>query len=150
MTATISLEPATQDDAAALAELRVAAMRPSLERIGRFDEQRARQRFLGAFDARSTRHIVKIGQRTGFVVIRQQADHLLLDHLYIHPDHQGGGIGAAVLALLFAEADLARLPLRVGALRDSDSNRFYLRHGFELVERAEWDNYYVRRPARLD
>jgi len=34
--------------------------------------------------------------------------------------------------------------MRVGALRDSDSNRFYARHGFQLVERGEFDNYYVR------
>ncbi len=35
--------------------------------------------------------------------------------------------------------------LRVGALEQSDSNRFYERHGFELVEVGEWDNYYVRK-----
>jgi hypothetical protein len=35
----------------------------------------------------------------------------------------------------------------VGALKESDSNRFYVRHGFVLESRAEFDNYYVRRPA---
>ncbi|WP_081012134.1 GNAT family acetyltransferase, partial [Pseudomonas syringae group genomosp. 3] len=29
-------------------------------------------------------------------------------------------------------------------LKESDSNRFYLRHGFQLVESGEFDNYYVR------
>lgn len=48
--------------------------------------------------------------------------------------------------MIFEEADAAMLPIRVGALRESDSNRFYARHGFELVEQAEWDNYYVRKP----
>ena len=43
-------------DGEALASLRVAAMRESLERIGRFDPQRARQRFLATFeDRKSTR-----------------------------------------------------------------------------------------------
>lgn len=34
--------------------------------------------------------------------------------------------------------------LRVGALRGSDANRFYVRHGFQLVQEDTWDNYYVR------
>lgn len=122
-------------------------MRPSLERLGRFDPQRARDRFLAAFMPFSTRHVVVEGRRVGFVVVRDQGDHLLLDHLYVHPDHQGKGIGAAVLAAVFAEADPRHLTVRVGALKGSESNRFYVRHGFELVEEGEWDNYYARSPA---
>lgn len=139
-------EPAQPEDAEALVALRIAAMRESLERIGRFDPQRARDRFLAAYRPELTRHLVVDGERVGFVVVRTEADHLLLDHLYLHPAHQGHGIGAAVLHALFAQADAQGLPVRVGALRGSDSNRFYARHGFVLVEAAEWDNYYVRQP----
>lgn len=74
-------------------------------------------------------------------------DGLVLDHIYIDPRFQNRGVGAAVLATVFAEADAQRLQLRVGALPGSDSNRFYLRHGFALVREDVWDNYYVR-PAR--
>jgi hypothetical protein len=49
-----------------------------------------------------------------------------------------------VLAHVFAEADARALSLRVGALRESDSNRFYTRHGFTLVEQGEFDNHYLR------
>jgi hypothetical protein len=42
------------------------------------------------------------------------------------------------------EADASALPLRVGALKESASNRFYIRHGFQFVESSEFDNYYVR------
>jgi GNAT superfamily N-acetyltransferase len=87
------------------------------------------------------------GERVGFVVVRLQDDGLLLDHLYLLPRAQGRGVGAAVLADVLARADASRLPVRVGALRGSDANRFYQRHGFELVEQGEWDNHY-RRPAR--
>ena len=141
-----SFEPASPDDADELVALRIAAMRESLERVGRFDPARARARFLSTFAPEHTRHLMVGSQRAGFVVLRPATDHLLLDHLYIHPTHQGKGIGAAVLAALFAQADAEGQPLRVGALRESDSNRFYARHGFELVEQGEWDNYYVRKP----
>lgn len=137
----VAVSPADLD---ALVALRIEAMRESLERIGRFDPVRARERFVSGFSAQHTRHILSGGGRVGFVVIKPQAGELLLDHLYVQPGSQGMGIGAAVLAQLFAEADAAVLPLRVGALRDSASNRFYLRHGFQLVDRGEFDNYYVR------
>ena len=145
--ARVSFEPAVEADAPALADLRVAAMRTSLERIGRFDAARARTRFLDAWRAEQTRHVVVDGQRVGCVVVRPIDGGLLLDHLYVHPAFQGRGIGAAVLADVFAHADARGCGVRVGALRDSDANRFYARHGFQLVERGEWDNYY-RRPPR--
>ena len=140
---TIALAPAREDDAEALVALRIAAMRDSLERIGRYDPQRARTRFLSGFVPAHTRHIEGSGRRVGFVVVKPEPDTLLLDHLYIHPDSQGLGIGAIVLARIIDEARQQGLPLRVGALRDSDANRFYLRHGFKLVGQEEFDNYYL-------
>ena len=41
---------AVQSDAEVLVDIRIAAMRKSLERIGRFDPQRARERFLASFE----------------------------------------------------------------------------------------------------
>ena len=77
-------------------------------------------------------------------MVKPQANELLLDHLYVHPDYQGKGIGGAVLAQVFNEADQSGLKVRVGALRESKSNRFYSERGFQLVEKSEFDNYYVR------
>lgn len=138
---------AAQDDAEILVELRIAAMRESLERIGRFNPERARDRFLSSFSPAHTRHICVDGKRIGFVVVKPDGDGLLLDHLYIHPDWQNAGIGSFVLKEIFQQADLLGKQIRVGALKGSDSNRFYVRHGFKLIEEAEWDNYYVRPPS---
>ncbi|KPW39110.1 Acetyltransferase [Pseudomonas coronafaciens pv. atropurpurea] len=132
----------------ALVAMRIEAMRDSLERIGRFDPVRARERFREGFSAPDTRHIEVAESRVGFVVLKALADSLLLDHLYIKPGAQGQGIGSAVLRQVFAEADAMASALRVGALKESDSNRFYIRHGFQLVGSGEFDNYYVR-PQRL-
>ncbi len=139
---------ATAQDAEALVALRIAAMRESLERIGRFDPTRARERFLAGFAPERTQHIALDGVHVGFFVVKPDGGTgLLLDHLYLQPAHQGKGIGAAVLAHVFAQADATGQALRVGALRGSDSNRFYLRHGFVLVEQGEFDNYYMRAAA---
>lgn len=125
-------------------------MRESLERVGRFDPERARLRFLSTFSPEATRHIEVGGVRVGFLVVVPQSGCMMLDHLYVRPESQGVGIGSAVLRRLFAEADAERTSIRVGALRESDSNRFYTRHGFQLVEQAEWDNYYLRPATRAD
>ncbi|KAB8044411.1 GNAT family N-acetyltransferase [Janthinobacterium aquaticum] len=143
-TPTVVLTPAQLGDAEALVALRIEAMRDSLQRIGRFDPVRARDRFLSGYVPQHTRHIDSEGKRVGFVVVKPQPDVMLLDHLYIHPAHQGKRIGAAVLARVIEEAAAADLPVRVGALRGSDSNRFYLRHGFGLIEAGEFDHYYLR------
>lgn len=79
-------------------------------------------------------------------MVRPLDDYWLLDHLYVLPEYQGKGIGAAVLQEVFKRADARRMPIRVGALRDSDANGFYQRHGFVRTDEAEWDIYYERQP----
>jgi len=140
----ITVSPAQPGDFESLVALRIEAMKVSLEHVGRFDPARARERFRSSYSPDHTRHIEFNGARVGFFVVKPQADALLLDHLYIRPNAQNHGIGGAVLALVFEEADSKALPVRVGALRESKSNLFYFRHGFQLVEQAEFDNFYVR------
>ena len=141
----LSFEPASAADAEELVAIRIEAMRESLERVGRFDPVRARERFLSGFDPSCTQHIVLEGQRVGFHVLKPSEGGLLLDHLYIRPAFQGLGIGARVLQAVFARADEQGLVLRVGALRESRSNDFYRRHGFVQEKQGEFDNYYVRK-----
>ena len=145
MSAAITLQQVNAEDAASLADLRVVAMQPSLEAVGRFDPRRARARFLDMFTPEFTRQILRAGERVGFVVVRSAGDDLLLDHLYLSPGAQGQGIGAAALKTVIAEARAARKTLRVSALKQSRSNDFYVRHGFELAQETEWDNHYVLR-----
>ncbi|MBB5448052.1 MULTISPECIES: GNAT family N-acetyltransferase [unclassified Paraburkholderia] len=143
----LAFRATTESDGDTLVDIRIAAMRRSLEHIGCFDPQRARERFVASFDPALCRFIDADGIQTGFILIRPQEDHWLIDHLYILPEHQRKGIGAAVLRDVFKSADAQRMPIRLGALRGSDSNRFYQRHGFVQTDEAEWDIYYVRHPS---
>lgn len=145
---TVIYEPAAHADLEHLVALRIEAMRESLERVGRFDAERARARFAGSFEPSCTRHILVQGERIGFVVVKACPDGLLLDHLYLRPGAQGRGIGSAVLRDVLADADERCLPLHVGALKGSAANRFYAQHGFEQVGESDWDVYYRRAPAR--
>jgi GNAT superfamily N-acetyltransferase len=142
----VTLEPASESDFEELAALRVEAMRESLEHLGRFDPIRARERLRSGFDPGFTRHVIVGGARIGFVVVKPIDGDLVLDHLYIAPSHQQHGYGGAVLAQVIRESEALGLALRVGALRGSRSNAFYLRHGFVQSGEGEWDVYYTRQP----
>ena len=143
----LALAPASEDDFESLLSLRLAAMRESLQRVGRFDPQRARERLSRAFEPAHSRHILLAGESVGFVVVLPMVDHLLLDHLYVAPQVQGRGIGSWVMAQVLAEADRLNQPVRVTALKLSDANRFYQRHGFVLQQESDWDLHYLR-PAQ--
>ncbi len=131
-----------ENDKEALAQIRISAMRESLEAIGRFDPARARSRFVDGFDREATRKIEIDGRLIGFYALQDKGDHLYLDHLYIHPDFQGNGLGASVLTSVIALTRERKIPLRLGALRGSRSNTFYLAHGFVKTGESEWDLYY--------
>ncbi|SFK09433.1 Protein N-acetyltransferase, RimJ/RimL family [Pseudovibrio ascidiaceicola] len=129
-------------DADLLANIRVQAMRESLEALGRFDPERARERFLKSFACEDTFKLVSGQQILGFYVLRDRPDHIWLDHLYLHPSAQGTGIGAAVIARIKAHAVSNGKPIRLGALKQSKANAFYQRHGFQHTHSEDFDNYY--------
>ena len=149
------LLPVTTEDFEALFELRMEALRPSLERLGRWDLARSRERFEALFEPTSLRHIARGSERLGFLMLREQeeagAPVLRLEQLYLKPSAQGQGIGAWVLSWAKDQARRARLNLILSALNPSDSNRFYLRHGFKAVGEGEFDiDYLWRLPSAGD
>lgn len=133
---------ATAADAEQLADMRAQAMRPSLEAVGRFDPDRVRNRFLGAFQPSETR-IVHVGNKVaGFFVVRHRADHLYLDHLYLAAAFQGQGLGREIVEALQADATRLSLPIRLMALNGSPANEFYLSCGFAFVSADALDTIY--------
>ncbi|HSH95107.1 MAG TPA: GNAT family N-acetyltransferase [Roseimicrobium sp.] len=137
----------TEADFDELVSLRIAAMRDSLERVGRFDPARARERLRKSFHPEHTAFIVLDGKRVGFYTFRPAEGCFHLDHLYVHPECQSRGVGSFVLRHLLSQSDTRQMPVHLGALRESPSNRFYQRHGFEQTAEDEWDIYYVRTPS---
>lgn len=142
-----TLQTALPDDFEKLHALRLRAMRDSLERLGRFDEPRARQRLADGFVAAQTQHIVVDGQAVGFMVLRRLSHTWRLNHFYIDPAFTRKGLGSAVLQWVCARADHEQQPVELVSLKGSDANRFYLRHGFVLTGEGPWDLDYVRRPV---
>ena len=128
----------------AMADLRAEALRDGLEHLGRYDPVRVRERLRSAFVPACMRHIVAGGQRIGYLTLipDPNAAQMRLHHLYILPGHQGKGAGAWALDWVKQQASEQARDVTLGALRGSPANRFYLRHGFRLVEEQEFDLEY--------
>ena len=136
--AALSFATVVAADFEELFALRMDAMRESLLRIGLGDPQRSRERFMGQFDLEWMQHIVRDGERIGFVQLKPMGDHMHLENLFVRPGAQGAGVGAWVLDWAKSHGQ----DLTLHALKQSDSNRFYQRHGFVAVAEQEFDIEY--------
>lgn len=143
----LSLAPADDGDFEALLALRIAAMREGLERLGRFEPDRVRERLGRSFSPGNTRHILLDGQRVGFLAVTRGESLWRLDHLYVDPACAGQGVGGWALVQVLNAADKERVAVALTALKRSDANRFYERHGFRCVDESDWDAHYLR-PAK--
>lgn len=146
-TLSFTLKPAFAEDFDRLFQLRIEAMRESLERIGRYDEQRAFERFHSTYQAEHTRLIMIGDDFAGCIAMKPVEDSLLIEHFYLLPAFQGCGVGASVLEQLLAEADATQRSIRLSVLQQSDTGRFYRRFGFVETGQDEWD-VYLERPGR--
>ncbi len=136
------------EDFEALLALRVAAMRPSLEALGRFDLARARERFAGQCHPAAMRWIEREGERVGLLTVHRDREPWHVQHLYIAPGHQGRGLGRWALDGVQREAAAAGVAVELEALNGSDANRFYQRQGFQVLAVQELDTRYRWEPVR--
>ncbi|KJL18291.1 Acetyltransferase (GNAT) family protein [Microbacterium oxydans] len=131
----IALRAALAEDAEWIAELRAEVLRADLERLGRYDEVRVRQRFRDAFEPGQTRIIVVDSVDVGSVALRPDGGSLWLEHFYIAPSHQGRGIGGRVLTTVLDGPGRYRL----NVLRGSPARGLYERHGFVVDSEDDVD-----------
>lgn len=137
-----SLRPSRFDDVEWIAELRAVVLRDDLERLGRFDPVRVRERFRTAFDAALTRVIVVDGRDSGSIAIRPEDEGTWIEHFYLDAALQGRGIGTGILGSVLEAPGTFRL----NVLQGSPARRLYERHGFEVESEDEVD-VFMRRPA---
>lgn len=146
--ATWALRPALPGDLETIAELRAVVLRPDLERLGRYDEHRVRQRLRDTFVPEHTSVIEVDGAFAGSVTLRPAERGRLLENFYLAPEAQGRGVGTAVLRTLLTRADEAGAEVRLIVVQGSSARPLYERHGFMEESQDPIDVYMVRRPVR--
>jgi GNAT superfamily N-acetyltransferase len=141
--------PASAADVDMVAELRAVVMRADLERLGRYDERRVRQRLRDGFVPAHTRVIEVAGAFAGCVALRPAEDAHWLEHFYLAPHLQGSGIGSAVLRALLEPHDRDGIRVRLNVLQGSPARRLYERHGFTVETEDAVDVFMVREPSAV-
>ncbi|MDA3630472.1 GNAT family N-acetyltransferase [Saccharopolyspora sp. WRP15-2] len=141
------VRPSSAADVEAVAELRAVVLKADLERLGRYDEQRVRQRLRDGFDPACTQVIEVDGRFAGCVALRPADDAHWLEHFYLAPHLQGSGIGSGVLRRLLEQCDRDGTLVRLNVLQGSPARRLYERHGFALESEDPVDVFMVRTPA---
>jgi Ala-tRNA(Pro) deacylase len=144
MPADWSFRAAAMADFEPLLDLRLRVMRPALERIGRFDPDRARRYFGEGFDLDWMRVIVVESAIAGCVCFRREDEHWVIEYFYLEPRFHRSGLGSSILRALLAQADRSGRVVRLEVVKGSESAHLYERHGFTRYGEGEWDFYYER------
>ncbi|KAK1186421.1 GNAT family N-acetyltransferase [Streptomyces sp. NBS 14/10] len=137
-------------DIEAIAELRATVMRADLERLGRYDEHRVRQRLRDSFSAQHTSIIMVDDELAGCVTVRpadgsRTAEGMRwLEHFYLAPHWQGRGLGSAVLRTVLERTDAQGVSVGLNVLQGSAARRLYERHGFVMEAEDPIDVFMVR------
>ncbi|HYQ62605.1 GNAT family N-acetyltransferase [Actinophytocola sp.] len=129
MTTTWSLRSATPRDAEWMADLKATVMRADLERLGYWDHDWARQRFLDTYVPANTNVILVDGDVAGCIAVRAEPDALWIEHFYLRPEFQGHGLGGHVLRHVMTLRQDGR-PFKLAVNRGSGARGLYERHGF--------------------
>ncbi|GAA3082665.1 GNAT superfamily N-acetyltransferase [Kribbella aluminosa] len=140
-----ALRPATAADLEPLVELRAVVMRPDLERLGRYDAHRVRQRLRDSFSPAHTQIIEVDTGFAGSITVRPATAARWLEHFYLNPRHQGRGLGTAVLGTVLATADADQATVRLNVLQGSPARNLYERHGFVVDSEDPVDVFMIRK-----
>ena len=145
------IRPATAQDRAAVEAIVDAAYSIYVERIGK-----APGPMLDDYARLIDEGSVSVfempdGVIAALIVLLPQADHLLLNNVAVHPDHQGRGLGRRLVA--FAESEARRLGYAELRLythqRMTENIALYARLGFRETGRgteAGYDRVFMTKP----
>ncbi|MGJ8529534.1 GNAT family N-acetyltransferase [Maritalea sp.] len=141
----LSFTSATSDDLERLIALRLEAMRPSLEHLGRFNPERARQRFVNEFQPECTVLVFTNNDLVGCYALIPKDSALYLGHFYVQPQYQGQGIGRVMMERIITLAETDKKDMSLIVLNESPAHRFYESYGFIVTSSDEVETHMMRK-----
>ncbi|GGF48784.1 N-acetyltransferase [Microbacterium sorbitolivorans] len=133
----VTLRPSVPGDIDWLVELRAVVLRHDLERLGRYDDVRVRERMRASFVPAWTRIVMADGAEVGSITTRPDGEARWIEHFYLAPEAQSRGIGTIVLRTVLDEPHHGATRLNV--LQGSAARRLYERLGFVVESEDEID-----------
>jgi GNAT superfamily N-acetyltransferase len=137
----VTYRPLVPQDWAYCIKVHHLAMRAYVEAIWGWDENQQDEWAVEFFRHREAIHEIALvsEEPIGYLSYEDMDDDLVLEQLYLHPDHQGQGYGSEILSRLIGLAHSVGKPLSLSVLTTNPRARaFYERYGFVVVnETAE-------------
>lgn len=132
------LRRAVRAETSAIAEVFLAARRSILHIVPMVHPDADAERWIGEVLFAETE--LWVAERAGAVAAMMSLSPGWLEHLYVHPEARGGGIGTALLALAKTQPQAAE-GLQLWTFQaNAGARRFYERHGFAAVQFTDGDN----------
>ena len=126
----VRVRPARPEDAAACADIFIAARRTWHWHPRESDDDLAEESKGERLWVAEDHHAAVIG----FASVWVEMDLWFLHHLFVHPDRQGQGVGAAILGEVLRCAGPLPVELKTST-QNVDAERFYKKNGFVITER---------------
>jgi ribosomal protein S18 acetylase RimI-like enzyme len=141
ITMALVFRPALSSDGPLLYRLMREAIGPYVTQLWGWDEAFQQERWARVFDPSRWQIIADGRQDVGGLELEHRPDELYLANLLIFPEHQGRGIGTAVIRGLLSTSHAEGKPLRLQVLKVNPARALYARLGF--VEQGETETHYL-------
>ena len=142
-----SLRPAAEVDFEFLFHLHVAALGPYVTLIWGWDDADQRQRFRRAFNPSRMRIVHQNGEDIGAIAVECRERELYLASIELLPQHQGKGLGTALLQSVIAQASRENVPVALRVLKINPARHLYERLGFATIGETETHCLMIRPAA---
>ncbi len=141
----ISFKPASASDEAFIETVYFETQRWIIERLfGWRGDDVEREKFHESYDADNTKLILAAGIPIGWLTVKRRTNEVHLEAIYLRRQDQGCGVGTRLIRNLVAEAQEARLPVRLSTAKISPARKLYMRLGFVLTHEDRYKAYFIR------
>lgn len=145
--APIAMRPALAGDFEFCRALYLSSMRPLLEALGAWDEQKAENAFREYFNPEEIRIVLVDGVGAGWIQVSQTAREVHLDQIHLIEEIRGRGVGTKLIRETMAEARKAGKPVLLSLLRGNRAISLYRRLGF-IPDRSDHTKLHMRWSGR--
>jgi ribosomal protein S18 acetylase RimI-like enzyme len=133
----IERRPGTPDDLDFLWKLHVLTMQEYAGRTWGWDSMWQEERFREQFDPQRLEILEIGGKPIGMISVVEEADHVFLRVIEIHPDWQNRGIGRQLVLQVLQLAREKGAPARLQVLKVNPARHLYERCGFRVTGKTE-------------
>lgn len=139
----IRLRRASADDFSFLFSLHAATLKEYIDQTWGWDESLQRARYRETFDPGDTQIITLQAEDIGMLAVEEREADIFLSLIEIDPEHQGHGIGTAIIRDLISDGIRRGKPVFLHVLKVNPAKDLYERLGFSIVEETP-THYYMR------